>query len=108
MAGTLLSKASHSAELVTRINHADINCEFSPSLWYEDNLPEDYVEKCLRTLMKGIGSYLTGVIGSVPIDLKITLRVYDETASVYPSPMTYGPLYYEGQGQATSESKVEW
>ena len=94
MTGTLLAKASHSDELVTRINPADINCEFFTS---ESNFreTEDYMEESLRTLIKGMGDYLTRVVGSVPIDLRITLRVYDETTSAYGGPMTVGPLYYD-------------
>src|SRR5271168_3679713 len=101
MTGTLLSKASHSDELVARIDHADINCEFfifKPVIID----PGDHhdVEEGLRTLLKGIGVYLWRVVGSVPIDLKITLQVYDKSTSesVFdPSPVTFGPLYYEGQ-----------
>ena len=104
-----MSKASHSDELVTQINHADINSEiFTSTVWISESVkPEDYVEERLRTFIKGIGDYLTRVVGSVPIDLKITLRVYDKMMSVYPSPVTFGPLYYEGQGQAMSESEEE-
>jgi len=101
---TLLSKASHSDELVARINHADINCEFFPSERLFGK-PKDYVEESLRTLIKGIGDYLTRVVGSVPIDLKITLQVYSKMTSEYPSPVTFGPFYYEGQGQAMSDSE---
>ena len=94
-----MSKASHSDELLTRINHADINCEFFAS-GRISVVAEDYVEKSLRTLIKRIGDYLTRVVGSVPIDLKITLQVYSKVTPVYPpSPVvTFGPLYYEGQG----------
>ena len=70
--------------------------------------PEVYKSgtKALRTLIEGIGDYLTRVVGSVPIDLKITLRVRKTLA--LPSPVTViGPLYYEGQGQAMSESAEE-
>jgi len=105
VAGTFLSKASHSDELVTRINQADINCEFSTFTWIPVE-SEDYVEKRLRTLIKGIGDYLRRVVGSVPIDLKITLQVYGEGKSAY-CPGTFGPLYYEGQGQAMSEFEEE-
>ena len=99
MTGTILSKASHSDELVTRINHADINCEiFTSGRISEDELARS--EEELRTLMKGIGDYLTSVVCSVPIDLKVTLRVYDRRESVYHSPTaTLGPLYYEGQAE---------
>ena len=84
-----MSKASHSDELVTRINHADINCEFTiPPLLLEER---DYAEKILCTLIEGIGDYLTRVVGSVPVDLKITLQVYDDKiASVY-SRVAFGP-----------------
>ena len=99
MTGILLSKASHSDELVARINHADLDCEFFTSQWALRKFA--YVEERLRTLIKGIGDYLMRVVGSVPIDLKITLRVYDvdQITSVYPR-VTFklGPLYYEGQG----------
>ena len=104
-----MSNASHSDELVTRINHADINCEFFSS----ENISvesEDHwhVEKRLATLIKGIGNYLTRVVGSVPIDLKITARIYDTRTSVYPRVTSQvGPLYYGGQGQAMSESEEE-
>ena len=99
--------ASHSDELVTRINHADsINCEFFASERISVEA-EDYVEKSLRNLIKGIGDYLTRVVGSVPIDLKITLRVYKMTP-VYPSPVvTFGPLYYEGQGNVKRTENLE-
>ena len=87
--------ASHSDELVTRINHAYINCEIVTYAWISGELVA-LSEKCLRTLIKGIGDYLTRVVGSVPIDLKITLRVDDdEMESEYE---TAGPFYYEGQG----------
>ena len=101
MTGILLSKASHSDELVTRINHADINCGFFTSQRISCQ-PE--WEDGLRTLIKGIGDYLTRVVGWVPIDLKITLRV--KMTSVDPSPVIFGPLYYE-EGQAMSESEEE-
>ena len=58
------------------------------------------MEKSLRTLIKGIGDYLTRVVGSVPVDLKITLRVNR-------SHLTFGPFYYQGQGQAMVESEEE-
>ena len=94
--------ASHSDELVTRINHADINCEIFKSRpgpifkYTEVSQPEE----CLRTLITGIGDYLTRVVGSVPIDLKITLRVtYDRLTLGYRTPSeTFGPFYYKGQG----------
>ena len=89
-----MSKASHSDELVTRINHADINCEIFTSIRiseYEVALSEGR----LRTLITGIGDYLTRVVGSVPIDLKITLQVYDEMD--YRTLETFGPFYYTGQ-----------
>jgi len=90
--GTLLSKASHSDELLTRINHADIKCEFFTSARL--SVSSGYsVEPSLRTLIDGIGDYLTRVLGSVPIDLKITLRLQDRL--IYPG-VTFGPLYYEG------------
>jgi len=64
------------------------------------------VEKRLRTFIEGIGDYLTRVVGSVPIDLKTTLRVYDKTTSAYyPSPVTFGPMYYEGQAMSESEEE---
>ena len=92
-----MSNASHSDELVTRINHADINGEiFLPTGMRISFMSDDYVEleKGLRTLIKGIGDYLTRVIGSVPIDLKIALRVYDETEDGSFRVVTVGPLYY--------------
>ena len=87
--------ASHSDELVTRINHADINCENFSSYCYVARS-----EKYLRPLITGIGNYLTRVVGSVPIDLKITLRVtYDRLTLRYRTPSeTFGPFYYKGQG----------
>ena len=66
-------------------------------MWISSVKPEDDVEEGLRPLIKGIGDYLTRVVGSVPIDLKITLQVYAH--EVYPSPVVFGPLYYQGQGQ---------
>ena len=104
MTGTLLLKASHSDELVTRINHADINCKISTSRRIpRDPEPDvtvylERLEESLRTLIKGIGDYLTRVVGSVPINLTITLRVYDDRASEdrFPFPVTVGPLHYEG------------
>ena len=111
--------ASHSDELVTRINHADINCEIVRSIGisnYVDVVKYANVfkyaevaqlEKCLRALIKRIGDYLTRVVGSVPIDLKITLQVHDERPSEYrTTPETIGPFYYEGQ-EAMSESEEE-
>ena len=105
MTGTLLSMASHSDELVTRINHAHIDYEiFTKSVSGYDSYEVYYSEECLRTLIKGIGDYLTRVVGSVPIDLKITVEVYDEMG--YRILETFGPFYYEGQ-EAMSESKSE-
>ena len=93
-----MSKASHSDELVTRINHPDINCEvfFDPSGMQISltNHNTVYVKRRLRTLIEGIGDYLTRVVGSVPIDLKITLRVYHEPVYGSPGVVTVGPLYY--------------
>ena len=100
--------ASHSDEIVTRINHADINCElFTQGRIFTYQVPRS--GKCLRTLITEIGDYLMRVGGSVPIDLTITLRVYDATAtaSEYRTPETIGPFYYEGQ-EAMSESEEEW
>ena len=103
--------ASHSDELVTRINHADINCEIFVIPEYDDSGSEE----SLRTLITGIGDYLTRVVGSVPIDLKITLRVthdptplqftYDEWGWQYDIPETIGPFYYEGQGTGNVEER---
>ena len=89
-----MSKASHSDELVTRINHANLNCEISTGIsgMRFSFKYEDYAEKGLRTLIKGIGDYLTRVVGSVPIDLKITLRAYDDYH--IHGPVTVGPLHY--------------
>ena len=100
-----MSKASHSDELVTRINHADIHCEIFVSDLRIPGLEVSYTpEESLHAFIKGIGDYLTRVVGSVPIDLRITLRVYNKTGSVYPSPAkTFGPMYYGGQGQAIVE-----
>ena len=96
--------ASHSDELVARINHADINCElFTPIGICEYDVSQS--TESLRTLIMGIGDYLMRVAGSVPIDLKITVRVYDATASEYRTPQTIGPFYYEGQ-EAMSESEL--
>ena len=96
MAGTLLSMASHFDELVTRINHADINCEIFTSIRISEDDSEVAVsEERLHTLIKGIGDYLMRVVGSVPIDLKITLEVYDEMD--YRTLETFGPFYYTGQ-----------
>jgi hypothetical protein len=64
------------------------------------------VDESLRTLIKGIGDYLTRVVGSVPIGLNITLRFYGHRIHPIAS-VTYGPLYYEGQGQAISDSSEE-
>ena len=89
MTGTLLSKASHSDELVTRINHANINCEIFESTSISVKF-EDYVKNRLRTFIKGIGNYLARVVGLVPVDLKVTMQVYDEMA------YTCGPMYFEG------------
>ena len=100
-----MSKASYSDDLVARINDADINCEIFTSHWISRE-HDDYVEERLRTLVKGIGDYLTRVVGSVPNDLKITLQVYGRMTSVYPS-VTFGPLCYEGQVQAMSECEEE-
>ena len=93
-----MSKASHSAELVTRINHADINCGF----FTRENHGVYRAEESLPPLINGIGDYLMKVLGSVPIGLKITLRVHDE--SRYPNPVIFGPVYYE---EAMSESEEE-
>ena len=57
------------------------------------------MERCLSNLIQGIGDYLTRVVGSVPIDLKITAWIHDARTSVYPRVASQvGPLYYEGQG----------
>jgi len=99
MTGTLLSMASHSHELVARIDHADINCEFS--IFGLTSVESKVSEEGLRTLIKGIGDYLMKVVGSVPIDLKVTMKVYGVPEDIY------GPFYYEGQGQAMSRSEAE-
>ena len=88
--------ASHSDELITRIYRAEINCEIS-SLGPTHSIEVSRSERRLRTLIKGIGDYLMRVVSSVPIDLKITLRVYDRR-SEYRTPKSLGPFYYEGQG----------
>ena len=96
--------ASHSAEVVSRINHADINCEIF-TIWISEN-EVALSEERLRTSIKGIGDYLTMVVGSVPIDLKITLRVtYDGWGWGYHTPDTVGPFYYEGQGTGNVEER---
>ena len=97
-----MSKASHSDELLTQINYADINCEIFTFQWHPRER-DDYVEERLRILIKGIGDYLTRVVGSVPVDLKITLQVYCDATSGVP----FGPFYYEGEGQARSEYEEE-
>ena len=93
--------ASHSDELVTRIYRADINCNISkPRLIAQYQVSQS--EKCLCTLnslITGIGDYLMRVVGSVPVDLKITLQVYDEMGWEYSYHRnTFGPFYYKGQG----------
>ena len=90
--------ASHSDELVTRINHADINCELFTPITRMTLFDVARSEECLCTLIKGVGDYLTRVVGSAPIDLKITLRGYDRRKSEYRTFKTLGPFYYEGQG----------
>jgi hypothetical protein len=66
----LLSKASHSDELVARINHSNLICEFKTCHRYfhvHTNL-----RNMRQTLIAGIGDYLMRVVGSVPMGLDIT------------------------------------
>ena len=66
---TLLSQASHSDELVARINHGNLICDFKT--WYL-YLHKTELEKMRWTLIAGIGDYLMRVVGSVPMRLYIT------------------------------------
>ena len=68
-AAALLSKASHSDELVARINHSNLICDFKT--WYR-LLHKNELENMRRTLIAGIGDYLMRVVGSVPMGLYIT------------------------------------
>ena len=98
-----MSKASHADELITRINHADINCKIFTS---DRKIVEVHKSAAsLRTLIRGIGDYLTRVVGSVPSHLKITLQVYDKMTSVHPR-ASFGPLYYEGPGHPLENTSL--
>jgi hypothetical protein len=66
----LLSKASHSDELVARINHSNLICDFKTCHHYLYVQTE--LENMRRTLIAGIGDYLMRVVGSVPMGLYIT------------------------------------
>ena len=66
-AATLLSKASHSDELVARINHTNLICDFKN--WY---FSKKALENMRWTLIAGIGDYLMRVVGSVPMGFYIT------------------------------------
>ena len=72
---TLLSKASHSPELVARINHSNLTCN-RLLFWTKRlrNIENDILLIMLQNLTKGIGDYLMRVAGSVPIGLRITLE----------------------------------
>ena len=97
MIGTLLSKASHSDELVARINHADIICKFFNPMWIYDKFNWN---ASLFPLINGIGDYLTRVVSSVPIGLNATLSAqFDDCCEGFirkiPSSVTLGLLYYD-------------
>ena len=68
---TLLSKASHSDELVARINHTNLILDASwidllpyYTAWKKGLLP--------GALIRGLGDYLMRVVGSVPIGFHLT------------------------------------
>jgi hypothetical protein len=67
---TILSKASHSDELLARINHTNIICHFKT--WW---IPDDVLKAVIQTLIAGIGDYLMRIVGSVPMGLHITLDI---------------------------------
>ena len=74
---TLLSKASHSDELVARINHTNLICDFKiRSLFFYNEV----LENMGRTLIAGISDYLMRVVGSVPmgLDIAFTLELEDD------------------------------
>ena len=58
-------------QIITRINHADIHCENFTSTCIFVESEDHMLEESLRTLIQGIGDYLTRVCGSVPIDLEV-------------------------------------
>jgi hypothetical protein len=73
LVATLLSKASHSDELVARINHTNLICHFKTWYFY---FHKTELEHMRRTLIAGIGDYLMRVVGSVPMDLYITFDIF--------------------------------
>jgi hypothetical protein len=82
--GTLLSKASHSDELVARINHT--NLILHPSwinLLAYCGLRTPHKE--LQTFIQGVGDYLMRVVGSVPIGFHLTaeIRMEEEVKKQY-------------------------
>jgi len=71
---TLLSKASHSDELVARINHT--NLILNPS-WIDSLGHYGVWNKLegLQSLIRGLGDYLMRVVGSVPIGFHLTSEI---------------------------------
>jgi hypothetical protein len=69
-----LSKASHSDELVARINHTSLSLDLSfiPLLGLYYHSDYGLLNKALKTLIKGVGDYLMRVVGSVPIGFHLT------------------------------------
>ena len=76
--GTLLSKASHSDELVAQINHT--NLIFNSLI---ERLPYDRWKEGLQTLIQGVGDYLMRVVGSVPIGFHLTVVIDGEQQLYY-------------------------
>jgi hypothetical protein len=81
MIETLLLKASHSYELVARINHTNLICNSFPNQLARRYTPNYEETPCV--LIQGIGDYLMRVVGSVPIGLRITLGTEGERLSYY-------------------------
>ena len=75
-----MSKASHSDELVARINRPKLVC-------YSFRYPSEWIgaerEESLCALIKGIGDYLMRVVGSVPPGLGITFETGQKRVSYY-------------------------
>jgi hypothetical protein len=66
-----LSKASHSDELVARINHTNLILDPSRiDLAYYGRW-----NKGLKTLIQGLGDYLMRVVGSVPIGFHLIAEI---------------------------------
>jgi hypothetical protein len=70
-----LSKASHSDELVARLNHTNLILGSSFIFQTIGLHPEDRWNKGLQNFIQGVGDYLMRVVGSVPIGFHVTVEI---------------------------------